>query len=499
LQNQLISNELDNSNTIQTSWILLGSLSAFSFSIISSMILSRYFDKADYGTYKQVIYVYNTLLIVFTLGLPKAYSFFLPRVKIEEAKKVISKINLILLISGLILSIMLFSFSKHISLLLDNERLYEPLKYFAAVPLLMLPTMGLESILATFKKAKFIAYYNITTRILMLCLVVIPVVLFKGDILTAIKGFIIASLISFIIALKFKYYPVKHVVNSTDSKITYLDILKYSSPIMIAGIWGMLIRFSDQFFISRYFGVEVFADFSNGSLQLPFVAMIISAGSIVLAPIYSKKVATNNTNTILSLWTSVFEKTIKLTYPLVIFSFVFSKEIMMVLYGHIYENSGSYFQIKLIVNFFTIIAYGPLLLNIGGEKYYAKVHMFGAFLLIILQWISIKLFNDPIVIIYVSVFCEILRILLMLVFIAKYFKIKFNNLIPYRLIMKLIIPAFIIILTIKLFYNLFEIDILTRLIFSFFTYLILFLLWAGIAKINYKVIFRPIFLKFKSL
>lgn len=66
-------------NTIQAAWVALGSLFAFGFSIVSSIILSRYFDKTDYGTYKQVIYVYHTLLIVFTLGLPKTYSYFLPR------------------------------------------------------------------------------------------------------------------------------------------------------------------------------------------------------------------------------------------------------------------------------------------------------------------------------------------------------------------------------------------------------------------------------------
>ena len=54
-------------NTKQAAWTAIGSLFSFGFSIVSSMILSRYFDKADYGTYKQAMYVYNTLLTVFAL------------------------------------------------------------------------------------------------------------------------------------------------------------------------------------------------------------------------------------------------------------------------------------------------------------------------------------------------------------------------------------------------------------------------------------------------
>ena len=56
----------NNSNTVQAFWIALGSLFSFGFAIVSSMILSRYFPKEDYGTYKQVLYVYTTLLTVFT-------------------------------------------------------------------------------------------------------------------------------------------------------------------------------------------------------------------------------------------------------------------------------------------------------------------------------------------------------------------------------------------------------------------------------------------------
>lgn len=68
-------NKNGDSNTLQAFWIAIGSLFAFGFGIVSSMILSRYFPKEDYGTYKQVIYVYTTLLTVFTLGLPKAFSY----------------------------------------------------------------------------------------------------------------------------------------------------------------------------------------------------------------------------------------------------------------------------------------------------------------------------------------------------------------------------------------------------------------------------------------
>ena len=99
------------SNTKQAAWVALGSFCSFGFSIVSSMILSRYFTKSDYGTYKQVMYVYNTLLSVFTLGLPKAFSYFLPRVELSQSKNLIAKITKLFFLLGGVFSLLLFLLS----------------------------------------------------------------------------------------------------------------------------------------------------------------------------------------------------------------------------------------------------------------------------------------------------------------------------------------------------------------------------------------------------
>ena len=88
------------SNTIQAFWVGLGALSSFSLSIISAIILSRYFDKIEYGTYRQIVYVYNTLLVVFSAGLPRVFSYYLPRYSKEEGKDITIKISLILFFTG---------------------------------------------------------------------------------------------------------------------------------------------------------------------------------------------------------------------------------------------------------------------------------------------------------------------------------------------------------------------------------------------------------------
>lgn len=459
------------------------------------MILSRYFNKIDYGTYKQILYVYNSLLVVFTLGLPKTYSFFLPRLPIEQAKSAICKINNILIVSGVCMSLALFFGAEVIANVLKNGALTDPLKYFSLVPVFLLPTIGLEGILATYKNTQLLAVYNIATKLLMLVCVVMPVIFFDGNINSAIVGFTGASFIAFLLASILKNHPVKNV-EAIVTKLSYKEIFVYATPLFLASFWGIIISSSDQFFISRFFGAEVFAEFANGALELPFVGMIIAATSVVLAPIYSKKAFDNNATAkqeIIQLWHSVFSKTIKLTYPLIAFFFCFSDDVMVVLYGQAYINSGEFFQIKLLINFFTLIAYAPLVLSIGGNKYYYRVHMYGAIALITLQSLSVLFINSAVAVVWISVLCQIGRIVAMLFFIASYFNLRLHELFPWLIIAK-VLPSFIMLYIIKYALTEYFIDINPAifLITAGSCYFVAFSLWAFACKLDYQSIIKPL-------
>ncbi|MDY4789541.1 MAG: oligosaccharide flippase family protein [Bacteroidales bacterium] len=481
-------------NTKQAFWIALGSLFSFGFGIVSSMILSRYFDKADYGTYKQVIYVYHTLLTVFTLGLPKAFSYFLPRVEINQAKNLIKKITNLFFILGAVFSVILFVFAPQISIILKNPDLKIALRIFSLVPFLMLPTMGLEGILSTYRKTKFMAIYTIITRVIMLLCVALPVIIFNLGYQEALIGFTIASFISFIIALYFKYMPVKNTGNDKCS-ITYKEIFKFSVPLLYASLWGVLIASADQFFISRYFGNEVFAEFSNGSIELPFVGMIVGATSTVLSPIFSRMSHERLDPHIefLPIWKSVFEKSAMLIYPLVIYSIFFANIIMVALYGQQYENSGIYFRLKLIINFFNIIVFAPLIINIGKVKFYANVHMYTAIILIVLEFLSVSFINSPYVLILISTLCNIGKIIIMLLFVSKYLKVKSYELFPINVIFKILIPSIIILSFLYYFLVIiFDINVFLNLIISFALYISLYFFVSLYIKLDYLSIIKPL-------
>jgi O-antigen/teichoic acid export membrane protein len=478
----------NNSNFTQALWVGLGSLSSFLMTIVSSIILARLLSKSDYGTYRQVLYVYNTLLIIFTAGIPKAYTYFMPRFDIEQQKDVVNKITKILMLLGLCLSIILFFSSEIIADLLKNSKLEYSLKIFSPIPLLLFPTLGIEGIFATLKKTKYIALYQIISRMIQVISIVIPVIYFGGSYIEAIYGWLISSTFLFFIALYLKNFPFKKYLTKA-SGITFNTIFKYSFPIMIAGLYGIGTRSADQFFISRYYGTEIFAVYANGKLQLPFVTMVVTAVSTVLAPQFSKLYYEGGEKAIQSiknLWNSSLEKSITIIYPLLLFFMFFSNEVFDALYGYQYIDSSNYFVILSFISFFQIIIFAPLVLAIGMTKFYVRIHMIEFVLMWSLGYFCIYFFNTPYSIPILVAILSILKIIISFKYVAKKLNISFFDMIPIKIQCIHIIHSGLILILLRFFFNYLNINSSFLVCFiAFILYSITLLATSKWVKIDY--------------
>lgn len=356
------------SNFGQALWLGVSSASSIFVSLISVAILSRYLDKIEYGTYKQIIFVYTTLLVVFQAGLPNVFSYFLPKYSHREGKYIVGKVNQLLFLLGCLLSLSLYMASGPISVFLNNPELAKGLKLFSPFPLFVLPTLGIEGIYIVNKNTKFIAIYNTVTRIVMLLCIVLPVVLYKNEYEVAIVGWGVASFFAFLIALRYKGKPYADVTASLKIDGLVKKLLAYSLPIMGSGCVLLFYNSINQILISRYYGTAAFADFSNGYLSLPFIAIIVNPIRNLFIPIFSKAKSEGNLIDSVNMYNRAIYEMGLLIIPACIFCFFFSKEIMVFLYGVQYEASYVFFHLCLIFNLFEIFPMQVPLTGMGKTK-----------------------------------------------------------------------------------------------------------------------------------
>lgn len=355
------------SNFNQALWLSVSYVCSMAVGIVSAAILSRYFSKAEYGTYKQIMYVYHILFTVFQAGLPAVFTYFLPRYSQGEGKFIVKKINSLLFALGAFCSIVLFATSDLLADILKNPELSTGLKIFSLFPLFTLPTLGVEGIYTVNKNTRFVAFYNITTRLLMLVCIIVPVLFIKNDYRYALVGWGVASFVAFIIAMIAKNNVYKKV-DEIEIPNIFRDVFDYTLPIMGSALVFMVFNSASQFFISRYYGTEAFAEYSNGYMTLPFAVIFISPVRMLLTPMFAKASGEGNYNSALQTLHSSTKQIFVLLIPLIVFAFAFAREIMQFLYGDAYINSYIFFRIILMFNFVEMFVFSSVMDAIGKTK-----------------------------------------------------------------------------------------------------------------------------------
>lgn len=482
--------ETTKSNTKQAVWIAIGNLFSTGIALVSAMILSRYFNKEDYGTYKQVIYIYGTTQIVFTLGLPRCFSYFLPKLPIEQAKQTINKISNIFYVTGLIFAALLFFSAPILATGFNNTNLTDAIRIYSPVAFFLLPTLGLEGILATYQKSEYIALYNTLTRVFMLICVVVPVIVFGGSYKMALWGFVISSFITYLLAIYLRNLPLKGVVHQPTT-VHYRDIWNFSLPLMTASIWGALINSTDQFFISRYYGTEEFANFSNGAAQLPFVGMIMTATVTVLTPVFSREFHKGNFSEIVDLWQRSTIKAAKLLFPLLIFFIVFAQPLMIVMYGKQYAGSAIFFQIKQVAAFTQVITVWTLIISMGHTKFYSQIHMWAMLALIPIEYTICKFLDSAFLVTVGHVIVMFFMCTATFFHIVRYLNTSIRLFIPFKQLITLTLLSTITAFTSFLLFKALTptLNNFLLLLLGFTVFLVLYIIGVLIFKVDYNNIF----------
>lgn len=480
------------SNSVQAFWFGLGKVVSLSFTVVVAMVLSRYLDVREYGTYKQILFVYGTLQVVFTAGLPRAYGYYLARGRETEARGIIGRLTWPLLGSGLLFSLLLYFGAPWLAVVLRNPELEHGFRLFAPIPFFLLPTLGLEAIYSTIRRSHIVALYQLATRSLMLLTIVAPVVLVRPDYKLALVGWNISSLASFFAALYLKYRPFP---GSTEPpRITYPEVFKYVYPLFTASLYGIAYRSADKFLISRYFGEATFAQYANGFMDLPFVAMVSASTAAVLLPIFAAYMdKPDRRQDIVNTWLGAWKKSAIVVYPLLIFFFVHADGVMTLLYGSQYTGSAAFFRVALVANVSAVIAFVPLILAMGETRFYSLVHLVTALVMWAGGYGLVHLEASPLAIAALAAVIDVLKAVVFMRFIANKISIPFSSLVPFRHLSTLIAHSTIVALLGRLLLPPTDHAGLVALAVAFGCFCALLLLTSRVVGISYWSVAAPIF------
>lgn len=482
-----------NNRTAQTSWLAFANFISLISALIISAVLSRFMTPAEYGTYCQVNYVYSTLLVLFSFGLPGAYSYFLARVPVEEGRDVVRKLNLLFFGLSSFFSIVLFFGSGTIAELLGNALLADNLKYFAVTPMLLMPVIGVVKILTVYGRSYLIVAYVVISRMFVIACTVLPVVVFNAGATGAVVGLVASSLVSCAVGLRLAFVPFRNVT-SVKTSLTAGKIFRFSTPVFISGIYGFVFGSASQFFVSRYFGVEDFALFANGYRELPMAGMIIGAMAGVLLPEFSRMSKNGaDSGQYVALWKNVIFKSSSIIYPLSVFCCVFAPEIMSLLYGDGYRQAAWLFRIVTIINLTRIAPYSPIMFALGQGRKFANTHLATAVLIVGLDLLCVNFFPSLTAVAVIAVLSTLLCFVVLMITISRMLKTTVAGLMPWGVMLRILFASVTACLVAKLAVSMAGMTHdFAALSFGFAIYLLLYGFASVMAGIDYAGVLGPV-------
>ena len=391
--------------TFQVLWLVAGNLCSLLFGLGSMAVLGRFFTPEQYGTYRQVLYVYHTLLLLFSLGMPRAYSYFLVRMSVEEGAAFVAKMRRLFFGLGGAMAVLLYGGADAVAQAMGNTELAPALRIFAPTPLLLMPVLGIESLLVALDRTRLNVLYVLVNRLTTAVGVLLPVTVWNMGVEGAVGGFVAAGVLNFGVGTLVERLPFRHV-GRRPTRVSVREILAFSLPLFTAGVCGFVIVSVSPFFIGRYLGAAQFALYVNGYVELPVAAWIVGATSTVLLPLFSRMQHDGRSGfEMVGVWRGVIVKSAKIIYPLSLFCCVFATPIMECVYGTAYRDAGLFLQIITPVNLLRVAPFSPVLFALGRGGDFSRAHFVTALVLIAAEAICVRWFPSTAAIAAIQTLC----------------------------------------------------------------------------------------------
>lgn len=448
--------------TMGASIIILGTIIASVIGLFNQILLGRILGPTDYGLFSLGISIMTIFCVLPHFGLGQGLTQYIPyNIKLKNNWKIKKAINFSMkftIIVGIVVSVLLFLFSDIIAVkIFNNYELGLIIKAFSIALTFWALHNTIGSLTQAFKSPKYYVYIENILMPLIQISIFILLYLMGYKLFGAVIGFIISSIfgaLSYIYIARNKLCRKLEYPNNNNYKINTdnveVELIKLSFPLFLAGFTFMFMQYPDKLILGAFtnpFDVGLYtAAFTLASLVL----IIYSGFSFNFRPVLSEYYAEKNYIDMEKLNSSCTKWLFLITFPIVVYIIIYSKEIIGIIYGNLYLNASvplSILALGIAMNGLTGLT-GETLISIKKTKLNFYSEIIGAVSNLMLNILLIPFFGILGAAIGTSlsfVFKNIIS------FLFVYKNLKFN---PYNLdYIKIIIYSSILLILINFILN----------------------------------------------
>ena len=420
--------------------------------LLKSLLLTRWFDRATYGTYMQILMVAQSIPPFLNLGLPDGIFYFGSAATPARRRMLIiyyyvvalAPSVLIVLLSGLLrLKVADWMTNPDLAAYAWLIGLYTVAHLFEGMTIPTLVTTARPRLLAVLSVVHTI--YDVgAIGVAWLLDSSLSVVIGLGIAGIAAKVLIVLS----VVLADRSSASAKQ--DATDEQLPSLGRqVAYCLPLAFAAGCGWLRRSVARFIVAGLYPPAQFAVFARGAFELPLVGMAATSMTQGIFPDLVALAKKDDYHSFVGLWKEAIYRTAVVIFPVAAIVAVLSEQLMVLLFSEKYVDSTPIFQIFLLLLPIRISIYTYILRALGMSYHVLGVSVVGLAGNAALGWaMCLKL--GPSGAAWGTVSGELLVVIAILVMIWRRVQIPVSRLMPWgrllHLLLVLVVPTAVALL-----------------------------------------------------
>jgi O-antigen/teichoic acid export membrane protein len=331
----------------QVSILTLGRLVSFAALFLVPIVNVRLLSQADYGLYRQFWLLFDTVSVVLVLGFPASLLYYFPRAENKAEKSVYLTQTLVYLlitggISWLVYGAMTIFLRGDLG---DAVREYT--WAFCLFTLFMMVSKVMERLFVAEKRAEQQSLY-IALSFFVQAATVIAVSWYTHRVDLIIWGLVAFAFAKALFTLVYCSSAYNFSLGGWSLK-SFKEQVSYAVPLGLATVVLLVFGQTDKYVITHFLGREIFAVYSVGVTQLPFVDIIRNSVMNVIFPLMAEHQKKGEFGEILTLWRRATLKMAVVFVPIFVFLEVSARPFITVLFTEEYAAATPIFMIYLLV------------------------------------------------------------------------------------------------------------------------------------------------------
>jgi len=335
---------------------------------LANIFIVRYLSQTEYGTYRQVYLLYNTLLIAGEFGFVESLYYFIPH---QPAKRAIFLRQSILTIGVLqvVLGVLLTQFGRAIGHYFHNPDLSEYMGLLAVYLGLSVITRVWETQLIAERRvplASLVSGGSETIKVILMLLVLffIPGIRPLLLAMTAAAGL---KFIAYVVFLGREF----HWFANAGPMAHGLPQWSYAAALWVPGFLNTVAGQVHQYIVGYYFDPVRYAIYAVACFQVPFLAIFTNSVTEVLMVRATQCQSHGRKTELYQLWCSACLKSLFVLVPVVAGLVIVAKPLIVLVFTDRYLASVPLFRVIVVGLLFSGIFQDPMFRACAAMRTYS--------------------------------------------------------------------------------------------------------------------------------